>query len=85
MCDTGHGTRAMFPYGDLILPDIDLDLYLALVSSLHGILVIPAVAFSQSLRSQLSLVWSRQPIKQKESALIFDPNLTQHLTWLRKF
>ena len=47
-----------------------LRFYLALVSYLHGIFVIPSAAFSQSLRLQLSLFWSRQPTMRKQSALI---------------
>ena len=67
-----HDTRAIFLYGDLIWPDLDLDLCLASISYLHDIFVIPSAAFSQSLRLQLSLVWFRQPIRRKESALTFD-------------
>ena len=76
-----HDTHALFSYGDLIWPD--LDLYLALVTYLRDIFVIPSVAFSQILPLQLSLASPRQPIRRKESALTFDLTLTQHLTLLR--
>ena len=79
-----HTTLVIFLYGDLIWPDLDLDLRSASISYLHGIFVIPSVAFSQSLRLRLSLVWFRQPIRRKESALTFDLTLTQHLTLLKK-
>ena len=38
-----------------------------------------------TLAAVSSLVWSRQPIRRKESVLAFDPTLTQHLILLRKF
>ena len=77
-----HDTRAIFSYVNLICPDLDLDLFSALVSYLHGMIVIPSVAFLLSLRLQLSLVSGAG--KAKESALAFDLTLTQHLTSLRK-
>ena len=42
------------------------------ISLLHGIFVLPSVSFWQSFGLQLSLVWSRRPIRRKES---------EHLTW----
>ena len=78
-------TRAVFSYDYFNWDDIDLELYLALVSYLHGIFNIPSVAFWQSLGLQLSLVWSRHLIRRKESALTFDTTLTRHLTLSRKF
>ena len=69
-----HDTRAIFSCGDLIWPDIDFDLYLALASYLHGIFVIPSVAFWQGLGLQRSLVWSRQPIKAIRFSFEFAPH-----------
>ena len=70
-----HDTLAMFSCSDLIWPDRDLGLYLALASYLHCIFVIPSVASWQGLGLQLYLVWSRQPIK----AIRFSFNLRHDL------
>ena len=77
-----HDIRAIFSYVDLIRPD--LDLFLALVSYLHGMIVIPSVAFSLSLRLPAVFGLVSAAGKAKESALTFELTLTQHLTLLRK-
>ena len=77
-----HDIRAIFSSGDLIWPDLGLDLYLALASYLHGIFIIPSQAFWQGLGLQLTLVWSRQPIRRYESALNFDLTMTRYVKLL---
>ena len=93
-----HDARAIFLCGDLMFLASERVLTwpwpwpvlnLALVSYLHGIFVIPSVVFWQGLGVQLSLVWSRQPIRvsvrvsRYESALTLDVCLTRYLILLR--
>ena len=72
-------------YGDLIWTDLFLDLCLVLAPFLYDIFFISSVTLWHSLGSKFSLVWSRQPIRRKESALAFDLTLPRQLTFYANF
>ena len=78
-----HDTRDIFTYGDFISPDLDLDLYLALVSHLH------LRHLFSSIFAKFALATASGPVsaadKAKDPALTFDLSLPQHLALLTKF
>ena len=83
MCHTTLVLFFHFSYGDIIWPGLDLDLFLALVSYLHGIFFIPSKAFWQSLGLQ-SPAWPRQPIRPKRVSFDLWPALDPTFDLSRK-
>ena len=67
-----HDTRSMFLSGGFIRPGIYLALCLALPAYLYSIFVFSSVTLWQNFGFRLSLVWSRQPIRRKESTLTWN-------------
>ena len=74
-----HMTRAIFLYCVIICHDLGLNMCLEGVPCLYGTFAIPPEGLWQSFGSQLSLVWSRQSIRQREPALTYDMTLTRRV------
>ena len=77
-----NDTCAIFSSGDLIWPDLDLDLYLPLTACLHVLFIIPSVAFWFGVVAVSGLVSAAD----KGMRVSFDlcMTLTRYLTLLRK-